>query len=57
VANGGLLRGVKPTGRRFEVLQTHWWKIKDGKIVFHLAVRDDLGMMKQLGLVPDGSPP
>jgi predicted ester cyclase len=25
VANGGLLRGVKPTGKRFEVLQTHWW--------------------------------
>jgi predicted ester cyclase len=53
VANGGLLRGVKPTGKRFEVLQTHWWKFKDGKIVFHQAVRDDLGMMRQLGLIPD----
>jgi predicted ester cyclase len=53
VANGGLLRGVKATGKPFEVLQTHWWKFKDGKIVSHQAVRDDLGMMKQLGLVAD----
>jgi predicted ester cyclase len=55
-ANGGLLRGVQPTGKRFEVLQTHWWKFKDGKIVLHQAVRDDLGMMKQLGIVPDEPP-
>lgn len=55
-ANGGLLRGVKPTGKRFEVLQTHWWKIKDGKIVFHQGVRDDLDMMKQLGLVSEEPP-
>jgi predicted ester cyclase len=56
VANGGLLRGVKPTGKRFEVLQTHWWKFKGGKIVFHQGVRDDLGMMRQLGLIPDELP-
>jgi predicted ester cyclase len=57
-ANGGLLRGVQPTGQRFEVLQTHWWKFKDGKIVFHRGVRDDLGMMRQLGLIsgPDAQP-
>jgi len=55
-ANGGLLRGVQPTGKRFEVLQIHWWRVKDGKIVFHRAVRDDLGMMQQLGLVPAAPP-
>lgn len=55
-ANGGLLLGAKATGRRFEVLQTHWWKFKDGKIVFHQGVRDDLGMMRQLGLVTDELP-
>jgi predicted ester cyclase len=52
-ANGGLLLGAKPTGKRFEVLQTHWWKIQNGKIVSHQGVRDDLGMVRQLGLVPD----
>ncbi|HET9394776.1 MAG TPA: ester cyclase [Nitrospiraceae bacterium] len=50
-ANGGLLLGAKGTGKRFEVLQTHWWKFKDGKIVFHQGVRDDLSMLRQLGLV------
>jgi predicted ester cyclase len=55
-ANGGLLRGARPTGKHFEVLQTHWWKVRDGKIVFHRGVRDDLSMMRQLGLVSDELP-
>lgn len=54
--NGGMLLGVKPTGKRFEVFQTHWWKLKNGKIVEHRGVRDDLGMMRQLGLIPDELP-
>ena len=54
--NGGLLKGARPTGKRFEVLHTHWWKFKDGKIVWHQGVRDDLGMMRQLGLIPDELP-
>lgn len=54
--NGGLLKGAKPTGRRFEVPQTHWWKFKNGKIVWHQGIRDDLGMMRQIGLLPDEQP-
>jgi predicted ester cyclase len=54
--NGGMLQGAKPTGKRFEVLSTHWWVFKDGKIVSHRAVRDDLGMMLQLGLLPKELP-
>jgi predicted ester cyclase len=54
--NGGLLKGAKPTQKRFEVLQTHWWKVRDGKIVWHQGVRDDLSMMRQLGLLPDELP-
>jgi predicted ester cyclase len=54
--NGGLLKGAKPMGRRFEVLQTHWWKFRHGKIVWHQGVRDDLGMMRQIGLLPDELP-
>lgn len=54
--NGGLLLGAKPTGKRFEVLSTHWWRFRDGKIVWHQATRDDLGMMRQLGLIPDTLP-
>jgi len=55
--NGGLLLGAKPTGKRFEVLSTHWWRFNEsGKIVWHQATRDDLGMMRQLGLILDKLP-
>ena len=50
--NGGMLVGVEPTGKRFEVQHIHWYKMRDGKIVDHHAVRDDLGMMQQLGVLP-----
>jgi predicted ester cyclase len=53
---GGMLLGVKPTGKKFDVLVTHWWRFRDGKIVWHQATRDDLGMMRQLGLVADAAP-
>jgi hypothetical protein len=49
---GGLLRGAAPTGKRFEVLVTHWWRFNEsGKITWHQVTRDDLGMYLQLGLV------
>lgn len=48
---GGMLRGVPPTNRRFEVLRAHWWRFRAGKIVWHQVVSDDLGMMRQLGLL------
>lgn len=53
---GGMLRGARPTGRRFEILRAHWWRLKDGKIVWHQVVADDLVMMRQLGLIPDTLP-
>jgi len=53
---GGMLREARPTGRRFEILRTHWWRLRDGKIVWHQVVADDLGMMRQLGLIADTLP-
>jgi predicted ester cyclase len=47
----GMLSGVAPTGKRVTVLQFHSFRIKDGLISEHAAVRDDLGMVLQLGLV------
>jgi len=44
--------GAQPTGKRFEVTHMHWHKLRDGAIVEHYANRDDLGMLRQLGLVP-----
>jgi predicted ester cyclase len=49
---GGLLHGVPPTGRRVEVQNIHLYRIGEGLVAEHRAVRDDLGMMQQLGLLP-----
>jgi len=54
--NGAMLIDVQPTGRRFEVQHIHWYVLKDGKIVDHRANRDDIGMMRQLGLLPPAAP-
>ena len=50
--NGGMLIGVEPTGESFEVQHIHWYKMRDGEIVDHYANRDDVEMMRQLGLLP-----
>jgi len=50
--NAGMLVGVEPTGKNFEVQHIHWYKLRDGKICEHYANRDDLAMMQQLGLLP-----
>ena len=49
----GELMGIPPTGRSFEVQQFHEYRIQDGQIAEHWACRDDLGMMRQLGVIPD----
>jgi predicted ester cyclase len=54
--NGGLLVGVAPTNRHFEVDVIHWYKMIDGKIIDHYDTRDDLSMMQQLGLSPQPKP-
>ena len=48
---GGMLKGVAPTGKPVRVLQFHSFRITDGQISEHAAVRDDLGMLQQLGIV------
>lgn len=48
----GSFMGVPPTGRRFAQRQVHIVRIRDGKAVEHWAIRDDLGMLQQLGALP-----
>jgi steroid delta-isomerase-like uncharacterized protein len=55
--NGAMLIDVQPTGKHFEVQHIHWYKLKDGKIVDHYAARDDISMMRQLGLIPPVASP
>jgi len=44
--------GIAPTGRRFAQRHVHGFRIADGKVVEHWAVRDDLGFLQQLGAAP-----
>jgi predicted ester cyclase len=48
--NGGFLIGLNPTGKSFAVQHIHWFRLRDKKIIAHYASRDDIEMMKQLGL-------
>ena len=48
----GELLGIAPTGERVAAQQVHWFRVADGKVAEHWAVRDDLGMMQQLGVMP-----
>jgi steroid delta-isomerase-like uncharacterized protein len=52
----GEFMGIPPTGRSIEVSEIHVYRLKDGKAVEHRVGRDDLGAMRQLGVIPDGLP-
>lgn len=53
---GGIPPGMPATHRPFEVRHVHMFRFADdGRILEHWAVRDDLGAMRQVGLL--GAPP
>ena len=52
----GEFMGIPPTGRRIEVNEIHIYRLEDGKAVEHRAGRDDLGAMRQLGVIADAVP-
>jgi predicted ester cyclase len=56
--NLGKLNGViPPTGKKFAGRQSHWYRVEEGKLAEHWAVRDDLGAMLQLGILNLPGPP
>ena len=50
--DGAVTQVFPPTGRDFATRQVHWFRIEDGAIAEHDAVRDDLGMAQQVGWIP-----
>ena len=48
----GPLMGMPPTGRAVRQAHMHFVRLRDGKAIEHWGVRDDMGMMHQLGLAP-----
>ena len=54
LVHGGLLTGVAPTNRKICVQHIHLFRVVNGEIIEHCAERDDLGMLRQLGLAGAG---
>jgi predicted ester cyclase len=52
----GPFMGILPTGRKIEVTEIHIYHLVDGKAVEHRVGRDDLGAMRQLGVIADAIP-
>ncbi len=52
--DGGHPIAFPPTGRAFAVRHCHVFRLRDGRHAEHIAVRDDLAMMTQLGHLPPG---
>ncbi|MBG7696720.1 MULTISPECIES: ester cyclase [Streptomyces] len=50
----GVEQVVPPTGREIDFEQIHVLDLRDGKVVRHEAVRDDITMLGQLGVFPPG---
>lgn len=50
----GTFQGIAPTGRRFTQKQVHIFHTTGRQITSHRAVRDDLGLLFQLGWKPSG---
>jgi predicted ester cyclase len=58
----GSMGPIPPTGRAFDFHHAHRFRLRNGRIVEHWAVRDDLRAMIQTGVVtppgrPDQPPP
>lgn len=48
----GAFRGLSPTGNQASWAEVHYARLKDGKIVEHWDVKDDLSRLRQLGYPP-----
>jgi predicted ester cyclase len=49
----GPLMGIPPTGRSERQNHMHFVRFRDGKVIELWRVRDELGMMQQLGVIPE----
>ena len=46
------MKGIPPTGKPVIMRSIHIWHIENGRITSHMAARDDLETMQQIGLWP-----
>jgi steroid delta-isomerase-like uncharacterized protein len=50
----GPFMGLPPSGKRYEIGEIHWFRLRDGRICEHWHQADFLGMLRQLGAMPSG---
>ena len=48
--HGGPLMGMAATGRKIDIAVLDLFQIRDGRLIEHWALLDNLGMLKQLGV-------
>lgn len=48
----GMFMGVPATGKKVEIVDFHFYRLKDGKIVEHWNQYNTLEIMQTLGLIP-----
>jgi predicted ester cyclase len=49
--------GISATGRSVTLKGIHIMRVADGRVIEHWGSNDDLGMMRQLGVIPEPSAP
>ncbi|MER7757928.1 ester cyclase [Kitasatospora sp. NPDC097643] len=52
--DGALDQAIPPTGVEIDSEQVHVLHLRDGKVVRHEAIRDDVTLLAQLGVLPPG---
>lgn len=55
--HGGPFMGIPATGRRFEVMESAIFRLDERRAKEVWFIRNGLGQMQQLGLMPKGPPP
>ena len=45
--------GLPPSGRRYEIAEIHLFRVRDGRVAEHWHEGDFLGMLRQLGALPE----
>jgi len=53
----GLFAGIPPTGKSFKTQHIRMFRMEEGLIVEHWAARNDVGMARRLGLLPEAAIP
>jgi steroid delta-isomerase-like uncharacterized protein len=48
----GELFGIPPTGKKVDVTATVFYRVENGRLAEGWIARDDVGLMRQLGVIP-----